>query len=192
MDDIVIPARNDPQFQYVVAQFGGPAFMRRAQRAEAALATLLDQLRQTRREWLEMSRLRLGQLHALAGDWERLDRFVTPDSLAALRGLFGELKPTLRVPLAPTESDMAIRAAVCDLQEALERFNQRWRQLLAATDLAEVNRRRDEYNRYYVLEKECFVGSPRIAKLGFRPLAMVTNADLAKWLPEIPVIQPVS
>jgi hypothetical protein len=186
MDDIVIPARNDPQFQYVVAQFGGPAFMRRAQRAEAALATLLDQLRQTRWEWLEMSRLRLGQLHALAGGWERLGRFVAPDSLAALRGLFDELKPTLRVPLAPTGSDMAIRAAVRDLQEALDRFNQRWRQLLATTDLTEVNRRRDEYNRYYVLEKECLVGSPRIAKQGFRPLAMVTNADLAKWLPEMP------
>src|SRR5262245_37112366 len=185
MDDIVIPARNDPQFQYVVAQFGGPAFMRRAQRAEAALATLLDQLRHTRWEWLEMARLRLGQLHALAGGWERLGRFVTPDSLAALRCLFDELKPTLRVPLAPTGSDMAIRAALRDLQEALDRFNQRWRQLLAAADLTEVNRCRDEYNRYYVLEKECFVGSPRIARLGFRPLAMATNADLAAWLPEI-------
>jgi len=99
------------------------------------------------------------------------------------------LKPTLRVPLAPTGSAMAIRAALRDLQEALDRFNQRWRQLLAAADLTEVNRRRDEYNRYYVLEKECFVGSPRIAKLGFRPLAMVTNADLAAWLPEIRTIE---
>jgi hypothetical protein len=189
MDDVVIPARNDPQFQYVVAQFGGPAFLRRAQRAEAALATLLEQLRHTRWEWLEMPRLRLGQLHALAGGWERLGRFVTPDSLAVLRGLFDELKPTLRVPLAPTGSEMAIRAALRDLQEALDRFNQRWRQLLAATDLTEVNQRRDEYNRYYVLEKECFVGSPRIARQGFRPLAMVTNADLAKWLPEMATLE---
>src|SRR5205809_116323 len=105
MDDVVIPARNDPQFQYFVAQFGGPAFLRRAQRAEAALATLLDQLRQTRSEWLAMARLRLGQLHALAGSWERLGRFVAADSLAALRSLFDELRQNLRVPLTPTESD---------------------------------------------------------------------------------------
>lgn len=52
--------------------------------------------------------------------------------------------------------------------------------------LTEVNRRRDEYNRWYVLEKECFVGSPCIARQGFRPLEMVTVEDLARWLPMLP------
>ena len=185
MDDVVIPAKNDPQFQYIVAQFGGPAFLRRAQRAEHALTSLLNRLRHTRMEWLAMARLRLGQLHALAGGWERLGRFVAADSLARLRQLFVELNPQLRVPLAPTENDRTIRAALRDLQGALERFNQHWRKLLAATDLRE---RRDEYNRYYVLEKECLVGSPRIARQGFRPLAMVTREQIAAWLPEIATI----
>src|SRR5438128_7506560 len=138
MDDVVIPAKNDPQFQYVVAQFGGPSFLRRAQRAEYTLTSLLDRLRYTRVERLALVRLRLGQLHALAGSWERLGRFVAADSLAALRSLFDELRQNLRVPLTPTESDAAIRAALRDLQDALERFNQRWRELLAATDLTEV------------------------------------------------------
>lgn len=187
MDDIVIPNKNDPQFQQVVAQFGGPAFLRRAQRAENALADLLQRLRRQRQEWLDMVRLRLGQLHALAGAWQRLAKFVNADSLTALQRLYDELNPQLRVPIQPTTDDNAIRAALADLRESLDRFNHRWRELLATTDLSEVNRRRDEYNRWYVFEKECFVGSARIARQGFRPLEMVTVEDLRAWLPEVSI-----
>ena len=189
MEDLVIPARNDPQFQYVVAQFGGPAFMRRAQRAENALAELLHHLRTTRREWLAMVRLRIGQLHALAGDWGPLARFVTADSLAELRRLFDELNPQLRVPIAATDDAATLRAALADLRESIDRFNTRWRALLAQTELTEVNRRRDEYNRWYLLEKECFVGSARIARQGFRPMEMVTIQNLREWLPEVRTLQ---
>ena len=188
MDEPVIPARNDPQFQYVVAQYGGPAFMRRAQRAEGTLAELLQRLRRQRHEWLAMVRLRLGQLHALAGGWGPLARFVAVDSLTALRRLFDELNPQLRVPIEPTDDDETIHTALADLQESLNLFNRRWRELLAATDLSEVNQRRDEYNRWYVLEKECFVGSAKIARQGFRPLEMVTVEQLVNWLPEMPDI----
>jgi len=185
MDDIVIPAKSEPQYQYVLAQFGGPAFMRRAHRAEAALADLLHRLRCTRHEWLHMVRLRLGQLHALAGGWRRLARLTDADSLAALRNLFDELQPRLRVPIEATDNDATLRAALADLQESTDRFNERWRKLLDETDLTEVNRRRDEYNRWYLLEKECFVGSPRIARQGFRPLEMVTRERLAEWMPAL-------
>ena len=189
MDDPVIPARNDPQFQYVVAQYGGPAFLRRAQRAEHALSDLLQRLRNQRLDWLSMVRLRLGQLHALAGAWSRLARFVNADSLAALQRLFDELKPKLRVPIEPATDDKIISFSLADLQESLDRFNERWRHLLATTDLTEVNQRRDEYNRWYVLEKECFVGSPKIARMGFRPLEMVRREMLVVWLPEEPAIE---
>lgn len=185
MEDILIPTRNDPQFQYVVAQFGGPAFMRRAQRAENALADLLQHLRDARHELLAMVRLRLGQLHALAGGWGQLARFVAAESLTELRRLFDELNPHLRVPIEPATNAGTIRAALADLQESINRFNGRWREMLATTDLSEVNRRRDEYNRWYVLEKECFVGSAKIARQGFRQLEMVTVAELQGWLPEL-------
>src|SRR5688572_28791316 len=99
MDDVILPGKSDPQYQYVLAQFGGPAFMRRAQRAEVALVDLLQRLQRTRHEWLDMVRLRLGQLHALAGGWQRLARLIDVDSLTALRNLFDELQPQLRVPL---------------------------------------------------------------------------------------------
>jgi hypothetical protein len=187
MDDVVIPAKSDPQYQYVLAQYGGPAFVRRAQRAEVALADLLHRLKCARLEWLDMVRLRLGQLHALAGDWQRLARLIDVDSLTALQTLFDELQPRLRVPLEPTKNEATLRSALADLQESMDRFNERWRKLLDETDLTEVNRRRDEYNRWYLIEKECFVGSPRIARQGFRPLEMVTREDLARWMPEIMV-----
>ena len=67
----------------------------------------------------------------------------------------------------------------------MDRFNERWRRVLDETDLTEVNRRRDEHNRWYLLEKECFVGSPHIARQGFRPLEMITRERLAEWMPEL-------
>ncbi len=188
MDDIVIPGRSDPQFQQVVAHYGGPAFLRRAQRAENALKDLLSRLSRTREEWLAMVRLGLGQLHALSGGWQRLESFVKAESLAALRTLFDELAPRLRVPLEPTDHEPTLRAALENLRESMVRFNERWRPFLANVDLSDVNQRRDEYNRWYVFEKECAVGSPRIARQGFRPLAEVTHEDLRRWLPELPEV----
>jgi hypothetical protein len=189
MDDIVIPSsRGDPQFHYVVAQFGGPSFMRRAQHAEHALGQLLHRLEATRQDWMCMVRLRLGQLHALAGDWERLGRFIAPQTVTELRRLFEELRPDLRVPLDRTDREAVLRTALAELGESIERFNERWRERLRGTDLSEVNRRRDEYNRYYVFEKECVVGSPRIAHQGFRPLEMVSLQHLQQWLPPLPEI----
>jgi hypothetical protein len=94
-----------------------------------------------------------------------------------------EYGPALRVPVAPTVNPSALATAVSELNESLRRFNRRWLKLVHTTDLGEVNQRRDEYNRYYVLEKECAVGSARIARHGFRPLAMVTTDDLLAWFP---------
>ena len=170
MDEIVIPGKADPQFQQVVAQFGGPAFLRRAQRAENALADLMSRLTRTRSEWLTMVRLRLGQVHALAGGWHRLEALFSAECLAALKGLYNELAPRLQVPLAATDNDTTLCAALDDLRASMARFNERWRAHLAQTNLTEVNQRREEYNRWYVFEKECAVGSVRIARQGFQPL----------------------
>ena len=56
---------------------------------------------------------------------------------------------------------------------------------LLTVDLARVNQLRDGYNRYYVLEKECAVRSPKVARQGFRPLPPLTTADLAAELPPL-------
>ena len=50
----------------------------------------------------------------------------------------------------------AAGAAVArDLVASVDRFNRRWLQFLDALKLDPVNRQIDQYNRYYVLEKEC-------------------------------------
>jgi hypothetical protein len=72
---------------------------------------------------------------------------------------------------------------------SLERFNQRWRKFLPTVDLTAVNRLREDYNRYYLLEKECAVRSSVVARRGYSPLQPVTVDDLADVLPLLPVPQ---
>ena len=69
------------------------------------------------------------------------------------------------------------------LKEAAEKA--KWE--LGQVDVAEVNRLRDGYNRWYVLEKECAVRSHAVARQGFVPLPPLTSAELAEHLPLLPV-----
>ena len=45
----------------------------------------------------------------------------------------------------------------------------------------------DQYNRYYVLEKECVMGSARLAARHFTPVPQLTTATLADDHPTLPV-----
>jgi hypothetical protein len=171
----------------LVAQYDVPAYIRRARGVEAALEALLAACRGQRDRWLMMTRLRLGRLHALAGEWAALRPLLAEDDLAALEGLFRALEPKLRAPVARTQSRRVLRRALAELVESLERFNQRWGKHLAGLDLSAVNQARDGYNRYYVLEKECALRSAALARLGFRPLPPLTHAEVAALLPPLPV-----
>src|SRR5262249_689034 len=113
------------------------------------------------------------QLHALAG-WDRLTEALSGEHLMALQQLFDELQPRLRLPLEATTSGWVLRGAAAELVESIERFNERWTQFLAKVDLGAVNRARDAYNRYFVLEKECAFGSASAARRDFQRLAPLT------------------
>jgi hypothetical protein len=89
----------------------------------------------------------------------------------------------------PTNSPRALRRAVVVLQTSIRRFNRRWSAFLAELDLAPLNKQRDDYNRYYVLEKECALRSPRLAREGFRELRPLTLDDLAAQFPPLPVFR---
>ena len=59
---------------------------------------------------------------------------------------------------------------------------------MPSIDLTHVNKLRDGYNRYYVLEKECALRNVRLAALGFDPVASTPEhfaqwigAEIAKW-----------
>ena len=91
-----------------------------------------------------MPRLHLGMLKSLAGDWQRLQPWlVNEDQINLLRELETELAPRLQTKIEPTTS-----------ARLLQRF-------LPTVDLTAVNKARDGYNRYYLLEKECAMRSPR-------------------------------
>lgn len=170
--------------QEIAGRAGAPAFIRRAKLVETTWVALLDHCARTRLEKLAFVRLRIGQLHALAGTWDALRSFV-PDAtdLARLKNLHDELAPSLRVPLEATTSRRVLRSAAEDLVEVMEMFNARWKRWLAKVDLKAVNQAREAYNRHYVLEKECAVGSARVARMHFVKLTPMTLDDVSAHFP---------
>ena len=63
----------------------------------------------------------------------------------------------IRAHVRPSSSGRVLQRALGELKESIERFNRRWQEFLHQVDLTHVNRLRDGYNRYYLLEKECAV-----------------------------------
>jgi hypothetical protein len=190
MEEEIILGRDETSevFKQFLSRFDAPAYIRRARGVQAALDQLLEYCRSRRAEWLEMVRLRIGMLHALAGDWDNLlPLLADEDQLDILRYQLAALASPLRAPVEPTTSAHALRRALQELRESLERFNHRWRAFLSGVDLSTVNELREGYNRYYVLEKECAVRSARIARQGFVPLQPLTLDELESHFPLLPV-----
>jgi hypothetical protein len=174
--------------QQLLALFDVPAYVRRGLRVQQAFDDLIADCRRRRGEWLEVTRALLGVLRGLAGGWDALRPILADDEqLNRLRRLEAELDPRPRLAEPPTTSRRALRRALRELRESLQRFNRRWAAFLAEADLSPVNALRDGYNRYYILEKECASRSPRTARHGFRPLPPLTADDLAALLPPLPV-----
>jgi hypothetical protein len=175
-------------FNEVLALHGPPAYVRRAQMVEAAWEGVLLRCRRQREEWLALVRTRLAMLRELAGSWDALRAVLDEAAVVALAALDSELRPSLRGPVQASTSVRRLRAAVAELAESMANFNRRWAAFLAQVDLGEVNRARHDYNRYYVLEKECAVRSPAVARQGFRPLAPATLAELEAAFPMLPMV----
>ncbi|MGP0066478.1 MAG: hypothetical protein ACLQGP_23180 [Isosphaeraceae bacterium] len=69
------------------------------------------------------------------------------------------------------------------------RFNQRWLQFLDGLKLEAANAVIEDYNRYYLLEKECVLGSARLAARFFTPVARLSRDQLVCDHPLLPVPQ---
>jgi hypothetical protein len=190
VSDIHIPSREDGRqaFNELLAQYDGPAYLRRARRVQAAYDQLLDQCRRQRDEWLAMVRVRLGTLRGLAGAWEALAPHLADEGQTRLlEELWAALDPHPRLPVEPTTSARALRAAVRELGESAQRFNRRWLAFVGGLDLTALNDERAKYNRYYLLEKECAVRSPYIARAGYKPLDPLTHEEVLAALPPLTV-----
>ena len=189
-DELAIPSRTDnfDQFRQVLIGHGGPAFLRRAAQVNGAFDHLLDGCRRQRVELLKMVRLRLAMLLALAGSWDSLRSHIPEqNSFGGLKLLHAELNPQLRCPVPPSQSPKALARALADLIESIEAFNRRWLDYLRSIDLGAINKLRDDYNRYYVLEKECAVRLPSLARKGFHPLEPLIWEHILALLPALPV-----
>jgi hypothetical protein len=195
VSDIPIPSRDTDRqaFNEVLAMFDGPAYARRARRVQGSYDGLVAECRRQRDEWLAMVRVRLGTLRALAGRWEALTPHLAgTGQTRQLEEMFADLEPQLRAPVEPepTTSPRALRDALRELGDSIERFNRRWLEFVRGLDLSDLNAERADYNRYYLLEKECAVRSPHIARQGYVPLAPLTADDLLALLPPLPVPRP--
>jgi hypothetical protein len=190
LDSIPYLGNDDPQrlVNRFLAHYDVPAYVRRARAVQDAFDGLIEQCRRQRDEWLQATRIELGTLHALAGDWNRLlPSLADAGQISVLERLHGELNPQLRVPVSVTSSAAKLRATLRTLTQCLDSFNRRWRPFLEKLDLSKVNEMRAAYNRYYLLEKECALRSPRLARQGFRPLEPLTVADVLAVVPPLPV-----
>src|SRR5262249_22228531 len=107
------------------------------------------------------------------------------EQIRVLEELSIAVEPRLRQSIEPTTSVSKLQQALASLRESIDYFNRRWERFLPTIDLQPINDLRDGYNRYYLLEKECALRSPRLARQGYCPLPPLTTLDLARLLPPL-------
>jgi hypothetical protein len=173
----------DTEIKEMMGLFDSPSFARRGLELEEMLRRIDVRCRQARGERLDMVRMRLRQWSRVAAgpdDWAGV--FAAPiEPLWTL----GEAEPPQWADArAPQHRRLA---AARDLVAAVERFNRRWSDFLASLNLGPANVVIDHYNRYYVLEKECVMGSVRLAARFFTPIATLTTERLLRDHPLLPV-----
>ena len=193
-DELTVPSRSDnaDQFRQFMIGSGGPAFLRRTSQVTGAYEALLDACRLKRNELLGMVDLRLATLLALAGNWEAVRPLVvTENQLEALQLLHAERNPCLRHKVQPTDSSAKLQKGLLELIESMEKFNRKWHDHLRSVDCTSINKLREGYNLYYVLEKECAVRSGNVARQGFRPIEMLTTEQLSAMFPALTVPEPM-
>lgn len=178
----------DQLTQRLLGRFDVPAYVRRGLRVAQGRAAVVAQCRQKRRELLCHAKWRAGQLRRALSDPEQLERLLPR---AAERDHWNELWDVLEasgdVAGGPPPSSRRLRRMVRETCESLERFNRAWLHYLNGIDLMSVNREIEAYNRYYLLEKECALRSPRLVRQGYRPLAPLSIDDLFAQFPLLPV-----
>ena len=173
----------DPEMRELLGMFDVPAFARRGQDLDHAIRRLGLLLQRERYAMLDMVRMRLKQwASAVNGPEAEITMFVEP--IRSLWPLTGAEPPRWA---GQNGTDRKRRVIARDLIASVERFNRRWSSRFDALNLEPINRQIDRYNRYYVLEKECVLGSARLAARHFVPRQPMQRADLLADHPLLPV-----
>jgi hypothetical protein len=184
--DETLPSMNseiETEVKELMGLFDLPAFARRGQDLEATLHRLHLRCRAARGQLLEMVQLRLRQWSRAAVGNESW-RGIFTSTIEPLWELAEADPPRWEFSDAPHKRRQVVAR---DLVAAVERFNRRWHQFVDRTNLEPTNFVIDQYNRYYVLEKECVMGSARLAARHFTAVARRTKAMLLEEHPTLPV-----
>jgi hypothetical protein len=191
----------------VLGRYDTPAYVRRGVQLAHAREQVFLRCEVARGEQLRGVRTQLRSLHCSLSEWSRLrahlaterdyqlvcelDVALRPDGLSAVPAIpapeLVKYRPTTGKRFSPLS--IVQRAEVRALVRSIEWFNRRWAQFLTAFDLSAVNRQVDDYNRYYLLEKECAMRSPRLAARGFVPARHITREELMERYPLVAVPQ---
>jgi hypothetical protein len=176
-------ANFEAEVKEVMGLFDLPAFARRGQDLQLALSRLHERCRAARGSMLDMVRLRLRQWAAAVtgpASWSS----VLAGSIEPLWPLAQAAPPHWANSSAPIHRQ---RQVARDLIDSVLRFNRRWTHYLDHLNLAPTNLVIEEYNRYYLIEKECVMGSPRLASRYFTTIPTVTTQMLHRDHPILPV-----
>jgi len=183
LEDSVPSVSVDSEIKELLGLFDVPAFARRGQDLEYALKRIHARCLEEREESLEMVRLRLRQWTRVATgpeDWRAV--FAGP-----IDALWQRAQPEPSVwarRVAPARQKRTVARA---LVASVQRFNARWRQFLESLNLGPTNDVIDQYNKYYVFEKECVMGSARLASRHFTPVPPLSPEVLLRDYPLLPV-----
>jgi hypothetical protein len=182
-DDSTPLGNFEAEIRELLGLFDVPAFARRGQDLEYALVRLRSRLRSQRSTLLDMVRLRLRQW-AAASSGPEADFRIFAEPIDRLWPLTDAGPPKWAERSAST---WKLRSIARDLIASVERFNRRWVDHLDKVNLDPVNKMVDDYNRYYLLEKECSLGSARLAARNFEPKVRVTIDEIRAEFPPLPV-----
>jgi hypothetical protein len=175
----------DREVHELMSLFDLPAFARRGLDMEFSLNRLHHRCRDHRTELLEMVQMRLRQWTRVAAgpqDWSGI--FAGPlDSLWPLL----EFEPPDWAARSGTHRQRLTAAR--DLIGSVQRFNRRWMQFLQSLNLGPTNQSIEQYNEYYVLEKECVMGSARLAARHFTRVPRLSVESLLERYPVLPVLE---
>jgi hypothetical protein len=174
----------DPEMRQLLGMFEVPAFARRGQDLEFLLARLVDRLLRERARMLEMVRLRIRQWTTVAiSSVDGSELFSRPIDELILLVL--NVPPNWAASPGPKRKRIVVAR---DLIASVDRFNRRWNRFLQELNLEPFNARIDDYNRYYLLEKECAFGSAKVAARGFQEMSRLTVEGLLEDHPLLPVL----
>lgn len=176
----------DDMAKRVLGLFDQPAYIRRALRVEDAIRAIEEKIDHERK-------LMLAPVRRALAVWQELLR-QKPDAAKLLTDRQAEAIAGVASMIDGPTSHGAIgvwtrpRRVLGQLASAIDRLNERWVQYVEAVDVSLIEQRIDEYNRYYLLEKECAFRSPRAAARGFVHMPPFDRQRLLDRHPRLPAI----